>query len=251
MEKFVDHYLERINYEGSTAANLATLQALQRHHLLRVPFENLDIHLGRPIVLDLEKIFDKVVKRKRGGFCYELNGLFCELLRRLGYQVRRIAANVYDKEKGYGLDYDHLSLLVTLDGIDYLTDVGFGKFTFTPLKLQTDKIQQDEQGEFVIHTTEEGYFRVSKKEDKAWVPQYIFQSQGREYAEFEPMCHYHQTSPDSHFTSKILMSLMKPDGRVTITGNVFKIDQQGVVTEQTFGEEGFNAILAQYFDVHI
>lgn len=251
MDQFVAHYLERINYQGDLLPNLTNLQALQRQHLLHVPFENLDIHLGRPIVLDVARIFDKVVTRKRGGFCYELNGLFYELLRALGYELRMIAANVYDREKGYGPAYDHLSLLVTIEGVDYLTDVGFGKFTFEPLKLQTEILQQDDQGIFFIQTTEEDYFRVSKKEQDGWMPQYIFQPQGRAYAEFESTCHYHQTSPDSHFTHKRLMSLMRTDGRVTITGNVLKIDQQGVITEKPFEEQAFEGLLAECFGLTI
>src|SRR5256885_12239222 len=91
----IEAYLQRIGYQGSLVPNEQTLRALQLAHLYAVPFENLDIGLQRPIVLDLDLIFDKVVNQRRGGFCYELNGLFGELLKSLGFGVQMLSAGVY------------------------------------------------------------------------------------------------------------------------------------------------------------
>ncbi len=108
----VQAYLERINYQGSTDPTLETLCAVHRAHMLAVPFENLDIPLRQPIVLDEELLFDKIVNRRRGGFCYELNGLFSALLREMGFNVQRLSARVADDEGGFGMEFGHMALVV-------------------------------------------------------------------------------------------------------------------------------------------
>ncbi len=142
-------YLKRINYTGPLTPNLEVLNKLQKAHLLAVPFENLDIHYGHVIDLKVDRSFNKVVKSKRGGFCYELNSLFHELLVQLGFQTKRISARVYDEQKGYGKEYDHMALVVTIDGMEYLADVGFGEFTFHSLKMVQGAMQKDERGDHV------------------------------------------------------------------------------------------------------
>ena len=121
----VKAYLERIKYRGSLALNAETLRGLQAAHLLAVPFENLSIHAKQPIVLDDDALFTKIVERGRGGFCYELNGLFAALLRALGFKVEMLSAGVANAEGGFGPDFDHMALMVTLDE-RWLADVGFG-----------------------------------------------------------------------------------------------------------------------------
>ena len=103
----VQKYLERIGIVEISEPSINFLKQLQAAHLLNIPFENLDIHYGNEIILDISKLYEKIVINGRGGFCYELNGLFCELLILLGFKVRRISANVHNKEKGYGKDNDH------------------------------------------------------------------------------------------------------------------------------------------------
>src|SRR5215204_5389972 len=132
-------YLERINYSGPLEPTAETLRRLQLAHLLAVPFENLSIRAGEPIVLDDEALFEKVVGRRRGGFCYELNGLFAALLRALGFQVTLLSAGVARADGTFGPDFDHMALLVTLED-RWLADVGFGDSFRDPLRL-------DERGE--------------------------------------------------------------------------------------------------------
>jgi len=119
-------YLHRIHYRGPLAPTAETLRALHLAHHLAVPFENLDIHLGQPIILDEARFYDKIVRRRRGGFCYELNGLFAALLRELGFDVTTLSARVIDTQPGMiGPEFDHLVLLVQLEE-RWLADVGFG-----------------------------------------------------------------------------------------------------------------------------
>lgn len=247
-----EKYLQRINYSGNLEPNLNTLKKLQRHHLLNVPFENLDIHSNVPIELSIEKILDKVVNQNRGGFCYELNGLFYELLKAIGFDVKMVSARVYDQDKGYGKEYDHLAVIVKIDSFEYLTDVGFGEFTFEPLKLRLGFIQKDERGDYEIDKYENGYLKVSKIENKRQTPEYIFKNKKRELKEFEEMCDYHQTSPNSHFKSKRLISLPTENGRITITGNNLKIKELDLTTEMPLKDEAeFEKELWNKFKVKI
>src|ERR1017187_10297680 len=125
-------YLERIGYSGSTEPSAETLRALQRAHMLAVPFENLDIHLGRPIVCDEDRFLHKIINERRGGFCYELNGAFAALLRALGFKVTLLSARVAGSDGSASPEFDHLTLRVDLDE-PWLADVGFGDSFIEPL----------------------------------------------------------------------------------------------------------------------
>ena len=167
-------YLARIGYQGSIEPTLSVLRDLQRCHLYSVPFENLDIHLGVPIRLDLGDIYKKIVKQRRGGFCYELNGVYFELLRSLGFNASRVSARVFDREKGFGQEFDHLAIIVHLGKEAYLTDVGFGRFAMHPLQIRLDENQMDDAGTFVITGQSDGCFLVNQVKDDLTEPVYRF-----------------------------------------------------------------------------
>ena len=166
-------YLERINYRGSLAPTAETLRQLQVAHLLTVPFENLSIHAGEPIVLDDEALFSKIVGRRRGGFCYELNGLFAALLRELGFDVAMLSAAAMSGEEGFGPEFDHMVLMVTLEE-RWLVDVGFGDSFLEPLRL--DYRGEQVQGEHAYRIDAEGDHLILRRRDRdsAWcrVPLY-------------------------------------------------------------------------------
>ncbi|MGO2357158.1 MAG: arylamine N-acetyltransferase family protein [Mesonia sp.] len=245
-----EKYLHRIKYSGSREPNLGVLKELQKCHLVNVPFENLDIHDNIPIELSTERIFDKIVNRNRGGFCYELNGLFYELLVALNFDVKRVSARVYDQNGSYGKEFDHLAIIVSINNTEYLSDVGFGDFTFEPLRLEMNKLQKDEREEYVIDKWDDMYFRVNKIKNAQPQPVYIFSLIGREFREFKEMCVYHQTSPESHFTSKRLISLPTENGRITITGNQLKITELEFTTETEIKSElEFDTYLLNSFNI--
>lgn len=246
-----EQYLKRINYAGPTDPNLQVLKELQARHLLNVPFENLDIHLGKPISLRMRDIFEKVILQRRGGFCYELNGLFFELLHSLGFNAKRISARVYNQGE-YGQEFDHLAILVKIGENHYLSDVGFGDFALQPLELSFGVTQTDPGGDFLIDRYDQDYFRVLRFESEKLIPQYIFKDQERTLKEFELMCHYHQSSPESHFTRKRLITILTDTGRVTISGNVLKTTIRNQVAELPLkDEEAFRQSLLNYFGVSI
>lgn len=231
-------YLARINYSGPTVPVYDVLAALQRSHLMSVPFENLDIQDHIPI--DLTRTFDKIVTRHRGGFCYELNGLFYQLLKTIGFKAKMISARVYDNNRGFGPEFDHLAIIVTLDTGEYLVDVGFGEFALQPLQIIPGKEQQDPTGIFrIVKHDELNYVVEKKKPDGLFMPEYLFSGTERGLGDFSEMCRYHQTSSDSHFTQKRICSLPTAEGRITLSGNILKITQQGTVSEKLLadGEE--------------
>lgn len=245
-------YLQRISYKGTLEPSFSTLVALQKAHLLSVPFENLDIHHGIPIELDIPKLYNKIVERNRGGFCYELNGLFYELLKALDFEVKRVSARVYENEAELSPEYDHMTLLVYLSNAEYLVDVGFGKFAFGPIKLVLNTVQADPKGTFKMDKYNDAYWRVNKKGDAGWSPEYIFTEIPRTLEDFGGMCHYHQTSPESNFTKKRLCSLPTEEGRVTLSDDKLLITQGQEKQEIPIEHEtAFTEALWQYFRMQI
>jgi len=208
-------YLQRLNYHGSTEPTVETLNELHRAHMLAAPFENLDIHRGREIVLDDERLYAKIVERRRGGFCYELNGAFAGLLKELGFNVKKLAAGVGRADGGFGPLFDHMALLVELEE-RWLADVGFGDSFREPLRLDDESEQAQAFGVYRIRHDGEQRIMEQRKDD-AWLPQYRFTLQPYEYSDYTEMCRYHQTSPESFFTQKRVCSLATIDGRITLT----------------------------------
>jgi N-hydroxyarylamine O-acetyltransferase len=247
----IERYLERIGYKGNTRPTLELLTLLQKKHLLSVPFENLDIHYKVPIVLDTRDIFEKVITRRRGGFCYELNSLFGELLKSIGFDVKMISARVFNQEKQiFSPEFDHLAIIAKIDSIDYLTDVGFGEFAFTPLKIELNTIQDDERGAFMIERFDDRYYKVAKRVNENWIPEYMFTLKERDLSAFEEMCQYNQTSALSHFTQNKFCSLATEKGRITVTANKIKITEGATVTELAItSEKEFLEALDRYFHI--
>jgi N-hydroxyarylamine O-acetyltransferase len=211
----ISAYLERINYQGATTPSAETLRALQLAHLLAVPFENLSIHAGEPIVLQDEALFKKIVGSRRGGFCYEVNGLFAALLRALGFDVTMLSAEVANADGVYSQPFDHMTLMVQLDE-RWLVDVGFGDSFLEPLLLD-DTNEQRRRDDVYRIATDGAFFVLLRREMNEWKPQYRFTLQPHVYNDYAQMCHYHQTSPQSHFTQKRICSLPTDSGRITIS----------------------------------
>jgi N-hydroxyarylamine O-acetyltransferase len=212
--------------------------------LLAVPFENLDIHLGRPILLDQTALYDKIVTRRRGGFCYELNGLFAALLSALGFRVKLLSAGVAREEGGFGPEFDHLALLVELEE-SWLADVGFGDGFRRPLRLDSPSSQPDFGSVYEIAA--DGDCRVLLRDGK---PQYRLTLAAHSLDEFAGMCRYHQTSPASSFTRRRLCTVATPEGRTTLTGmRLIETSAAGRMERTLAGEDEFRALLASCFNV--
>jgi len=242
-------YLDRIHYSGSTAPNTDTLRGLHHAHLLTVPFENLSIGRGEKIVLDENALLRKIVERRRGGFCYELNGAFAALLRELGFAVTLLSARVAREYGGEGPDFDHLALRVDLEE-PWLADVGFGDSFLEPLRLESRMEQLDPAGSFRLTEKEDRFELERLTVDKGWKRQFSFTLAPRGLQDFGGMCHYHQTSPESSFTQNRICSRATPDGRITLSGLKLIVDQNGNRNERMLeSEEEWLSILRKDFGI--
>lgn len=242
-------YLRRIKYDGDLTPNAETLRHLHRAHMFAVPFENLDIHIKRPISLEIDDIYAKLVTGKRGGFCYEQNGLFASILREMGYRVDMMEARVNDGEENFKTPYDHMTLIVHLEE-RWLADVGFGDSFIEPLRLDVTETQViDGKSYRLKHDGAVGYYETYN-EERGWRVAFRFDMTPRKISDFTGGCHYHQTSPNSHFTQKRVCSLARPDGRITLSDLTFIETINGERQERELQDEAeFTALLKSQFDV--
>jgi N-hydroxyarylamine O-acetyltransferase len=246
----VNAYLKRINYDGALAVSADTLRRLQVAHLFAVPFENLSIHAGEPIVLDDEALFTKIVERRRGGFCYEANGLFAALLRALGFDVTMLSAEVARGNGEFSPPFDHMGLMVQLEQ-RWLIDVGFGDSFLEPLQL--DLTTEQIQGDHAFRITPDGeYFVLLRRDADEWNQQYRFTLTPHEYADYAEMCRFHQTSPQSHFTQNRICSLATPAGRVTLSGSRLIVSAKDGRQERTLDSpEEYAETLRDQFGIRL
>lgn len=247
----IRQYLNRIDFSGPVSINPETLSRLQEKHLLNVPFENLDIHNNTRI--DLRNSYNKIIINNRGGFCYELNGLFYQLLAGLGFKVKMVSARVYNAQNGYGPEFDHMTLIVTFDNEEYLSDVGFGEFSLHPIRIILNKEQIGKRGIFVIEPYDE-FYKVVKTKNEAgeFIAEYIFSEKERVLEDFFEMCNYHQTSSKSHFTQKRICSLPTNEGRITLTGNILKItEHKSSIEKELKSDLEIKKVLWDHFKIKI
>jgi N-hydroxyarylamine O-acetyltransferase len=239
--KTVDAYLDRIDASRPRVLDAASLAALHRAHLMTVPFENLSLHLSEPVSLDENDLIDKIVTRRRGGFCYELNGAFASLLRALGAEVRLVGARVHGQE-GFGPPFDHLALIVRpADGSGpWVADVGFGSHSVCPLIFEGGGEQVDPAGRFLLVEAEDGDVDVLKDGQ----PTYRIEPRGRSLDDFIPTCWWQQTSPGSHFTRSVICSRLTEQGRVSLSGRTLILTRGGSRTEEQLPTE--DAVLSAY-----
>ena len=250
----IQAYLTRIEYQGSLEPNLQNLSALQKAHMQTVPFENLSIHYKRPILLNEDALYKKIVEQKRGGFCYELNGLFAWLLRSLGYKVDMLSAGVITDSGGFGPEFDHMTLLVHLDE-GYLVDVGFGDSFQAPLRVNFRGEQRQGGMSYQLSAEREALVLSGQNnldESPNMQAQYRFTLNPHQMHEYEGMCQYHQTSPASHFTQQRICSRATGNGRYSLSDLKLIVTENGNRQEKMLGsEDEFKAALKKYFDIDL
>jgi N-hydroxyarylamine O-acetyltransferase len=217
----VEAYLRRIGYDGPRVPSPETLRNLHRQHLFTVPFENLDILLAVPIELDIVGLFDKVVRRRRGGFCYELNGLFGALLTAMGFHVHLLSARVRREDGGFGPEFDHMLLKVELEE-PWLVDVGFGDSFVDPMPFRAGGADAVNGYRYVVRPVRDEWELV-REDEKGAAALYAFRDVAHDLGEYREMCRYHQTSPESHFTKSWVCSRATPDGRITLANMRLKV----------------------------
>ena len=218
-------YLHRVGFTGSVRPSLDTLAGLLRRHILSVPFENLDVQLGIPVTMDAEAAFEKIVRRGRGGWCYEQNGLFGWALSEIGFDVMRVAAAVRRNERGAKALANHLCLLVRTpeeSGSVYLADVGFGGSMIKPILLEASR---HEQVPFRIglQRLADGHWRFVEESGSHTVSYDFLAERGDESAMSEK-CTWLQTDPDSSFVLSLVAQLRQPEAHTSLRGQVLTIN---------------------------
>lgn len=250
-------YLDLIGASGSLSPSPESLVTLHEAHMAAVPFENLDIPLGREIVMDEARFLDKIVRQGRGGFCYELNGAFAWLLREIGFEVTYLSACVFSDEGVPGPDFDHMALLVHLDGERWLADVGFGDSYRRPLRLVENLVQVDSDPRGLEHRLNEsrGTWSVWKRELRGhagreeWARRYSFTLEPRQLEQYSEMCRHQQVSPESSFTRKVVCSKATPEGRLTLTATALVATTASGRAETPVSRETWHDVLGERFGV--
>jgi N-hydroxyarylamine O-acetyltransferase len=251
----IKQYLERIQYSGPLNPDVQTLHRLQRSHLEHIPFENLDIGLKRPIRLEQAALWEKIIIHGRGGFCYELNGLFASLLEEIGFEVTYLNARVYNRQGELGIDFDHLALLVKIpeQAGPWLADVGFGDTFNEPLCLEGPEIQVQGLRSYRLERLHKGFAIWQRNYDDSWERHYFFDLRPHRFPEeYLSACNYHQTSPKSSFTRGSIISRATPDGRISLEDGWLILTRDGLRTERAItSREKYYALLQQYFGIQL
>lgn len=241
-------YLRRIKTVRPERADLSSLAELQLRHLLNVPFENLDIHLGVPITLDLSTVLVKLLDNNRGGYCYELNSAFAALLITLGYDVDQVAARVAKVDGGFGRDRAHLALIVHIGGRPHLVDVGFGDAFTSPLPLIAGEARSD-RDRLVRLVTDGSEWEYHEDRGEGWQVRYAFDPSPRCIADFAEMNEWQQSSPESNFTSRTICSILREDGRMTISNNRLITTNGRGRSEETLERRQLDRALREHFGI--
>lgn len=237
-------YLDRIGYSGSTAPTLETLRAMHRAHFYNVPFENLDIARGVRIQVDEAVNYDKIVRRRRGGFCLELTGLFGRVLREMGFCLDVIGARVLVDGK-LGEPMSHMILIVHLDE-PWIADVGFAGTVVAPLRLDEREEQVTEGRAYTVANDGDHWFVTCRDPNSPGT--YVFTLQPRTFDEFVSVCDWLQTSPSSRFTKGDVASLATPTGRFTLAQRRLIVTDAGRRDEiEIASDEEHAAILRDRF----
>lgn len=244
-------YLNRLLFTEEALPDIQTLFKLQRLHLMALPFENIDIQLNIPISLQQETIYRKVVENNRGGYCYELNTVFCELLKIVGFKAHLISGRI-TKGKNTGPEYDHIAVLVWVDNEYWLADVGYGDFSLIPLAIHNSAPQWDGRNHYRIRKENDSLFAVEKlKRDDKFHSEYLFTITPRSIEEFAAINYQKQTADDSHFTRNLICSLPTENGRITIINQRLIITSENKKEEIPIAKEALPQTLSQYFRINL
>ena len=246
----VRKYLDRIGYAGDIEATKQVLIAIQRAHLLSVPYENMDILAGKRLSLDIDDLYDKVVMRNRGGYCFEVNALFGWLLSEIGFPVQNFFGRFVRGEPQIPMRRHHV--LVARIGEDrYVCDVGVGiAIAREPLLLQEGLVQKQDFGTYKIERDAALGWVIYSMEHNEWEWLYSFTEEPQLPVDFVQPTFFCEYAPESIFNKEPMIALRTPDGRKTIDGDTLKIfSSGGVKVEKLDGEAALHEALKTHFGI--
>jgi len=247
----LQQYLNRINFSGEIKLDLAGIKKLMQSQLFSVPFENIDVQAGKTISLIGDDIVNQIVTKNRGGYCYQINGIFSLLLKEIGlphyYIAVRPLVNPGQNPK------THLAIIATIEGEEYLIDLGFGGNSIRePLKLSQagTEIQQDFET-FTLVKTEEDDYLLQIKIGNEWSNLYSFDLTPQRWIDFKPANHYNYSHPDSFFTQNLIVVLQNPLGKKIVFKNAVKSVTNGVTEVIPFEDDQLDTLLKTEFNLSI
>ena len=218
----IDTYLDRIGLSDLPPATLQGLHLLQDHHMRAVPFENLDVLIGRPLDLSIDALFDKIVTRRRGGYCFELNTLYAELLRAMGFDAVPMMARVWYGRPDGTPPRTHLVYRLEIEGRTWVTDVGFGgRAARTPLLLTDERPVDDGDGLIRIQPDSNFGYRVARDVDGVWINQYSVETTPAPWSDILCGNHWTENHPSSKFRHGIGVGLFTREGRTSFYSGQF------------------------------
>jgi N-hydroxyarylamine O-acetyltransferase len=241
-------YLERIGYQGSREPTLETLTAIHRAHLMTIPYENLDLQLGRSLPLGEVPAFEKIVGQGRGGWCYEMNGLLAWVLIELGYDLTLLASGVMEQPQGDGSEGEHLVLLVNIDERPYLVDVGFGNGLIDPIPMEPGSYTQ---GFLTYELSCNGDIWFFKNH-KYGGPGFVFTLTPRTMPHFTETCRFLQTDPTGRFVTKTICFRFTPEGYDMLIGAVLTIVTASGLRERVLDNvTDYEQVLTMHFGLRL
>lgn len=239
-------YFDRIGFAGQARPDLATLQAVHRAHLLAVPYENLDVPLGRPVSTDPAAAFDKIVGRRRGGWCYEMNGLLGWALEEIGFAVTRVSGAVAREFRGDDAVGNHLVLKVDLDDEAWMADAGFGDGPLGPFRIRQGAFR-DGHFDFSLAIQPDGWWRLTNH-PRGGAPSFDFRDLPADDAVLAAKCHWLQTAPDSNFVQNVVAQRHRPEGLAILRGRTLRDLRRDETRERLVGSAGeYVSVLADVF----
>ena len=239
-------YLSRINYNGQTRPDLSTLTALMSAQLQSVPFENTEVQAGRIPSLVADDIVSKIVTQGRGGYCYEVNGLFAMALTAIGFEWYFAGARpmFYPSRR----PKTHMVVIVTIEGKEYLCDTGFGGYGIRePLEVVDGNITVQNGDTFRFELLNGEYVLYSLVNGE-WAPQYGFALVPQEWIEFSLANYFNATHPDTIFTQKKLAVMQTPNGRKILVDDTLKVIENGVIKEESIE---YSQALSEYYNLSV
>ncbi|MES2934077.1 MAG: arylamine N-acetyltransferase [Pseudomonadota bacterium] len=245
----LQRYFDRIGFHGEARADIATVSQIMRCQLFSVPFENLDVQAGKIVSLVPEDIAAKILERQRGGYCYEVNGVFAMALQALGIEYQFVAARpmFYPAKR----PKTHMAIVLTLDGTQWLCDLGFGSYGIrAPMRLDALDVEvKQDLDTFMLSKTSERDYLLRALVDGEWGNQYGFDLSPQEWIDFVPANYLNSTHPDAIFVQKLVIVLHNASGRKILVGDTLKIVENGTMEKHEVVPEQRVAVLQTHFDL--
>jgi N-hydroxyarylamine O-acetyltransferase len=243
----LEGYFNRIAYTGNAGRDIATLTEIMRRQLFSVPFENLDVQVGKVVSLVPEEIVEKIVTRRRGGYCYEVNGLFAMVLHELGVPLKLVAARpmTYPVRR----PKTHMAIVAEVGGEEWLFDLGFGSYGIrAPLRLtEHDMAIRQDDDTFMLSQSSDRSYLLRTLVNGEWANQYEFDTTAQEWIDFVPANYLNSTHPDAIFVQKLFVVQHNSAGKVMLVGDTLTTVVNGMATKQTVTRENCASVLFSKF----